>query len=55
MNGLGPTPSFDPALIEQLGEATDAMVNNAPRAEIRRWRDKMVTKIRALKKENPGL
>jgi len=54
MNNLGSTPSFDPALIEQLGKATDAMVGNAPRAEIRRWRDRLVRKIRAVKEGDPG-
>ena len=53
MNDLGPTPEFDAASIEQMGKATDEMVGSIDRGEIRGWRDRMVRKIRALKKEDP--
>lgn len=53
MNDLGPTPEFDAGSVEQMGKATDEMVGGLDRAEIRRWRDRMVRKIRALKKEDP--
>jgi 3-hydroxyacyl-CoA dehydrogenase len=53
MNNLGPTPSFDPELIERLGRETDAMTNNAPRSETLRWRDRLIRKIRELKTEDP--
>jgi 3-hydroxyacyl-CoA dehydrogenase len=53
MNDLGPTPEFDAASIEQMGKATDEMVGGIDRTEIRGWRDRMVRKIRALKKEDP--
>ena len=53
MNDLGPTPEFDAGSVEQMGKATDEMVGGIDRAEIRRWRDRMVRKIRALKKEDP--
>ena len=52
MSQLGATPSFNAALIERLGRATDAM-SAAPRSEILKWRDLMIRKIRALKNENP--
>jgi len=52
MNHLGSTPSFDAALIERLGRATDAM-SKASRSEMLRWRDLMIRRIRALKQENP--
>ncbi len=51
MNSLGPTPSFDADLIEQLGKGTDAMVGDTPRAEIRHWRDRMIRKILELKEK----
>ena len=53
MNDLGPTPEFDVASIENAGKATDEMVGGVDRAELRRWRDRMVRKIRALKEEDP--
>jgi len=53
MNDLGPTPEFDAGSVEQMGKATDEMVGSIDRSEIRRWRDRMVRKIRALKKEDP--
>ena len=53
MNDLGPTPEFDAGSVEQMGKAIDEMVGSIDRSEIRRWRDRMVRKIRALKKEDP--
>jgi 3-hydroxyacyl-CoA dehydrogenase len=53
MNALGPTPAFDPASIERIGQATDDMVGDIDRAKICRWRDRMVRKIRALKGKDP--
>ncbi len=53
MNDLGSTPELDAGSIEQMGKATDEMVGGIDRAEIRRWRDRMVRKIRTLKKEDP--
>ena len=52
MNDLYPTPSFDDAMIERLGRATDKMTGRVPRAKIRRWRDRMIHKIRALKERD---
>jgi 3-hydroxyacyl-CoA dehydrogenase len=54
MNDLGPTPSIDARLIEQLGEGVDAMTAMASRAEMRRWRDRMIRKLRALKAGDPA-
>jgi L-gulonate 3-dehydrogenase len=53
MQELGATPSFDAELIERLGQATDAMVGHAPRSETRRWRDRLIRKIRELKAKDP--
>lgn len=52
MNVLGPTPAFAPEQIERWGKATDAMVGNVPRGEIRSWRDRLVRRIRAIKEED---
>jgi 3-hydroxyacyl-CoA dehydrogenase len=53
MNELGSTPSFDPEMIERLAQGTDAMMGNAPRSEILRWRDRLIRKIRELKAKDP--
>jgi 3-hydroxyacyl-CoA dehydrogenase len=53
MNQLGPTPSFAPAIIEQIGQALDRARGEASRADVRAWRDRMVLEIRRLKAENP--
>jgi hypothetical protein len=53
MDELGATPSFDAAMIERLGQATDAMMGQAPRSEARRWRDRLIRKIRELKAKDP--
>jgi 3-hydroxyacyl-CoA dehydrogenase len=53
MNQLGPTPSFDPAVIEEIGQALDDARGEASRADVRAWRDRMVLEIRRLKAENP--
>ncbi len=52
MNDLGDTPRLDAALIERIGQQTDAN-NAAPLPEIRRWRDRMVQEVVWLKDENP--
>ncbi len=51
MNDLGDTPTFDDALIERLGEGTDAMYRDVTRDELRSWRDRMVERITALKRD----
>jgi 3-hydroxyacyl-CoA dehydrogenase len=53
MNKLGPTPSFEPALIERMGQALDEARGDTPRADVRAWRDRMVVEIRRLKAANP--
>lgn len=53
MDELGPTPSFDPEMIERLGQGTDAMTGNAPVPEICEWRERLIRKIRNLKSEDP--
>ena len=53
MNELGPTPSFDPEMIERLGQGTDAMTGNASLQEICEWRERLIRKIRNLKAEDP--
>jgi 3-hydroxyacyl-CoA dehydrogenase len=53
MEQLGPTPSFDPEMIERLGRGTDVMSGNAPRSETLRWRDRLIRKIRDLKAADP--
>jgi 3-hydroxyacyl-CoA dehydrogenase len=53
MDQLGPTPSFDAEMIERLGRGTDAMSGNAPHSETRRWRDRLIRKIRDLKAADP--
>jgi len=52
MNDLYPTPSLDQAMIERLGRATDRMLGHMSRVKVRRWRDRMIRKIRGLKEEN---
>jgi L-gulonate 3-dehydrogenase len=47
-------PSMSKDLIEQLGEGTDQMMDGVPRSVTRRWRDRMVRKICALKNADPG-
>jgi len=53
MNQLGPTPEFDEAVIEQIGQALDDARGEVPREDVRAWRDRMVVEIRRLKAENP--
>ena len=53
MNRLGPTPSFEPALIERMGQALDGERGDTSRADVRAWRDRMVVEIRRLKAANP--
>lgn len=53
MDELGPTPSFDPEMIERLGQGTDAMAGSASLEEIRAWRERLIRKLRTLKTEDP--
>ncbi|MEJ7812283.1 MAG: 3-hydroxyacyl-CoA dehydrogenase NAD-binding domain-containing protein [Gemmatimonadaceae bacterium] len=53
MNDLGPTPTIDAALVEELGRGVDAMLGGSERAEMRRWRDRMIARLRALKAGDP--
>lgn len=53
MNDLAPTPTIDAALIERLGAATDAMVEGVGTAELAAWRDRLVARLTALKREDP--
>jgi L-gulonate 3-dehydrogenase len=53
MDELGPTPSFDPEMIERLGCGTDAMTGKASLQEIREWRERLIRRIRKLKAEDP--
>jgi len=52
MDVLGATPAFTPEQIERWGKATDAMVGNVGRGEIRSWRDRLVQRIRTIKEED---
>ncbi|MGH7695752.1 MAG: 3-hydroxyacyl-CoA dehydrogenase NAD-binding domain-containing protein [Gemmatimonadaceae bacterium] len=53
MRDLGDTPRIDKALVERIGRQTDATTGATPLAEIRRWRDRMVSDVVRLKRENP--
>jgi 3-hydroxyacyl-CoA dehydrogenase len=53
MRDLGDTPRLDRALVERIGGQTDADAAATPLAEIRRWRDRMVSDVVRLKRENP--
>lgn len=53
VNRLGPTPFINEDLVQKLGQGTDAMMGTAPRAEIRRWRDRLIRRICRLKEEDP--
>ena len=53
MDELGPTPSFDPEMIERLGQGTDAMTGKASLQEICAWRERLIREIRKLKAEDP--
>lgn len=53
MDDLYSTPSLDDEMIERLGSRTDEMVGAASRPQVRRWRDRMIRKIRALKEADP--
>jgi 3-hydroxyacyl-CoA dehydrogenase len=54
MNDLASTPSLDSEMIERLGQGTDAMFNCTSHNKIRRWRDRAVGKICAIKRSDPG-
>jgi 3-hydroxyacyl-CoA dehydrogenase len=49
MESLGPTPSFDEALIDVLAEATSRMVEGRPVADLQRERDRLVGELAAIK------
>jgi 3-hydroxyacyl-CoA dehydrogenase len=53
MRDLGGIPRLDSTLVERIGEQTDANTGATPLAEIRRWRDRMVSDVVRLKRENP--
>lgn len=53
MDDLGPTPTFEPELVERLGRATDAMLDGVSHSELLRWRDRLVAGIRELKRADP--
>jgi L-gulonate 3-dehydrogenase len=53
MNQLGPTPTFDRPLLEEIGQALDRARGATARADVRGWRDRMILEIRRLKAENP--
>jgi len=42
---------LSPELIERLGRATDAMVGDTTAAAQRAWRDRLVARLTALKRE----
>lgn len=49
----GTAPSFDEAMIERIASGVDAMEGGAAIADLCRWRDRMVRKIRTLKAADP--
>lgn len=51
MNDLEPTSDITDEFIDKAAQDTDNMVGDKPRAEIRQWRDQMIKKICALKRE----
>ena len=53
MNDLGPAPSLTHDVIERLSISMEKTAAESNRAEIRRWRDRMVRKIRGLKEADP--
>jgi 3-hydroxyacyl-CoA dehydrogenase len=53
MNDLGPTPSFEPEMIERLGRQTDAAEGTATVKDIVRWRDRVIRKFRRLRAGDP--
>jgi 3-hydroxyacyl-CoA dehydrogenase len=53
MRHLGDAPVLDAGFIDRIGQATDDMERGAPRAEVREWRDRLVSRIVALKRADP--
>lgn len=53
MNDLGSVSKLPPAIVDEMSSAMTAMNAGASPAEIRRWRDRMVRKIKALKAADP--
>ncbi len=54
MNDLDSTaPSFDPEMIDRIAAGVEAMEDGTSVAELSRWRDRLIRKIRRLKKDDP--
>jgi 3-hydroxyacyl-CoA dehydrogenase len=53
MNDLGPASKLPADLVEKLTNEMSQLNGATDRADIRRWRDRMVRKIRALKEADP--
>jgi len=53
MADLGESPPLEASFVEGVGQATDAMEAGAPRDEVREWRDRLVSRIVALKRADP--
>ncbi|MGH9697903.1 MAG: 3-hydroxyacyl-CoA dehydrogenase NAD-binding domain-containing protein [Candidatus Acidiferrales bacterium] len=53
MNDLGPASKLPPAVVDEMSNAMTAMNGGVSPAEIRRWRDRLVRKIQALKAADP--
>lgn len=53
INDLGPASKLLPAIVDETSNAMAAMNGGASSSEIRRWRDRMVRKIQALKAADP--
>lgn len=47
-------PAFDGEMIDRLSTATEGLVGGATVADLLRWRDDMIRRIRALKSQHPG-
>ena len=46
-------PSFNPEMIEKIGQQVDAKEGPAPLPKICRWRDQLIRKIKDIKDANP--
>ena len=53
MADLGPTPSFEPEMIERLARQTDHAQGAATIEEVIRWRDRSIARIRQLRDDDP--
>jgi L-gulonate 3-dehydrogenase len=54
MNDLGPPSTLSPSVINKLSEAMERKVGADKQAQLRRWRDRMVRKLRKLKAADPS-